>query len=119
MMNRIERQKQTKRYYHTQSTEFTLPDDFVYSRNKKYIVVQYVAAIVNQTLVGDLMVHSDIVEFNPHCDHFIMLANRRQTKYRKYECLNNTKKDYKIWFTDLYGHDIQPAAFVMSCLLIY
>lgn len=36
----------TKRYFHTQSTEFTLPLEFVSSRNKKYIVIQYVGAIV-------------------------------------------------------------------------
>ena len=113
------KQPMTKRYFHTQMKDFVLPDDFVFSRNKKYIVVQYVGAIVNQSLVGDLMVHSDIVEFNPYCDHFIMLANRRQTKYRKYECLNNTKKNYRVWFTDLYGNNIEPSAFVMSMLLIY
>ena len=108
-----------KRYFHTQTTEFTLPEDFIYSRNKKYIAVQYVGAILNKTIIGDLMVHSDIVEFDPYCDHFIMLANRRQTKYRKYEMLNRTKRDFKIWFTDLYGNEIKPDAFVLSCLLIY
>lgn len=109
----------TKRYYHTQTKDFILPDDFVYSRNKKYIVVQYVGAVVNKSIVGDLMVHSDIVEFDPYCDHFIMLANRRQTKYRKYECLNNTKKNYRVWFTDMYGKEIEPTTFIMSLLLIY
>lgn len=113
------KQNTTKRYYHTQSKDFILPDDFVYSRNKKYIVVQYCGAVVNQHIVGDLMVHSDIVEFMPFCDHFIMLANRRQTKYRKYECLNNTKKEYRLWFTDMKGNVIEPESFIFSCLLIY
>lgn len=109
----------TKTYFHTQSKEFTLPFEFVSSRNKKYIVVQYVGAIVKQFLVGDLMVHSDIVQRDGYCDDFIMLANKRQTKYRKYEYLGNSKRDFKIWFTDLYGNSIEPEAFVMSCLLIY
>ena len=109
----------TKRYFHTQSTEFTLPLEFVSSRNKKYIVIQYVGAIVKDFLVGDLMVHSDMVQLDAYCDSFIMLANKRQTKYRKYEFFSSNKRDYKIWFTDLYGNSIIPSAFIMSCLLIY
>lgn len=109
----------TKRYFHTQDKEFVLPSEFVTSKNKKYIVVQYVGAIVKDTLVGDLMVHSDIVQIDAYCDSFIMLANRRQTKYRKYEFFSSNKRDFKIWFTDLYGNSIEPSAFVMSCLLIF
>ena len=109
----------TKRYFHTQDKNFKLPSEFVGSRNKKYIVVQYVAAVVKDTIVGDLMVHSDIVQQDGYCDCFIMLANRRQTKYRKYEFLGTAQRDYRIWFTDLYGNSIEPEAFVMSCLLIY
>ena len=112
------KQPVTKRYFHTQDKEFTLPIEFVSSKNKKYIVVQYVGAIVKDTLVGDLMVHSDIVQQDGYCDCFIMLANRRQTKYRKYEFLGHNR-NHKIWFTDLYGNSIEPSAFVMSCLLIY
>ena len=108
----------TKRYYHTQDREFTLPIEFVSSKNKRYIVVQYVGAVFKDTIVGDLMVHSDIVQQDGYCDCFIMLANRRQTKYRKYEFLGH-QRNYKIWFTDLYGKEVVPDAFVMSCLLIY
>lgn len=109
---------QTKRYFHTQDTNFTLPLEFVSSRNKRYIVIQYVAAVVKDFIVGDLMVHSDIVQQDGYCDQFIMLANRRQTKYRKYEFLGHNR-NYRIWFTDLYGKEVIPEAFVMSCLLIY
>ena len=108
----------TKRYYHTQDKEFILPLEFVSSKNKKYIVVQYVGAIVKDTLIGDLMVHSDIVQQDGYCDCFIMLANRRQTKYRKYEFLGHNR-NHKIWFTDMYGNNIEPSTFIMSCLLIY
>ena len=108
-----------KQYFHTQSNEFTLPIEFISSTNERYIVVQYVAAVVNDFLVGDLMVHSDIVERNNYCDSFIMLANRRQTKYRKYKFLNRSKRTFRIWFTDLYNNPIEPSAFLLSCLLIY
>ncbi len=107
-----------KRYFHTQEQTFTLPNDFVYSTNKKWIVVQYCGVVVENAVVGDIMIHSDIVELDPYCDHFIMLANRRQTKYRKYQ-FNNYKREYKLWFTDMMGNEIKPQAFVFSCLLIY
>lgn len=97
----------TKRYYHTQDTNFTLPLEFVSSRNKKYIVVQYVAVVVRDFLVGDLMVHSDIVQQDGYCNCFIMLANKRQTKYRKYEFLGQNR-NHKIWLTDLYGKEVIP-----------
>ena len=58
------KQQTMKRYYHTQLKDFILPDDFVFSRNKKFIVVQYFGAVVNKSIVCDLMVHWDIVEFN-------------------------------------------------------
>ena len=54
LTNEIKKEQITKRYFHTQSKEFTLPFEFVSSRNKKYIVVQYVGAIVKDTIVGDL-----------------------------------------------------------------
>lgn len=71
----------------------------MFSQNKKYIGV-----IVNKSIVGNMMVHSDIVEFGSDYDHFIMHANRRQTKDHKYEYLNNTKKNYGVYFTDLYNN---------------
>ncbi len=107
-----------KRYFHTQDKEFTLPNDFMTSPNKRYIVVQHCAAIVEDVLVGDLMVHCNFIEYDDYCDSFIMLANKIQTKYRKYE-FTSYKNKYKIWFTDLKGNIIEPEAFVLSCLLIY
>ena len=92
-------------FTHTQEQTFTLPNDFVYSTNKKWIVVQYCGVVVENAVVGDIMIHSDIVELDPYCDHFIMLANRRQTKYRKYQ-FNNYKREYKLWFTINYGLQI-------------
>lgn len=108
----------TKRYFHTQDKEFKLPLEFVSSKNKKFIVVQYIAAVVKDFIVGDLMVHSSIVQQDCYCDSFIMMANKRQTKYRKYQYLGQ-ERNHKIWFTDLYGNVIEPEAFILSCLLIY
>ena len=77
-------QQQTKTYFHTQDKEFDLPLEFVTSKNDKYIVVQYVSAVYKDFLVGDLCFHSDIVQRNAYCDSFVMMANKQQTKYRKY-----------------------------------
>ena len=48
-----------KRYFHTQEQTFTLPLDFVYSTNKKWIVVQYCGVVVENAVVGDIMIHSE------------------------------------------------------------
>ena len=111
--------KVTKTYFHTQTKVFELPYDFMASKNKKYIVVQYVAATYKDFIVGDIMFHCDIVQRDGYCDNFIMLANKRQTKYRKYCFMNTSKRLYRCWFTDLHGNVVEPDAFVMSCLLIY
>lgn len=114
----LAKQPQTKRYFHTQSKEFELPLEFVMSKNPKYIVVQYISAVYKDFLVGDLCFHSDIVQQDGWCDCFIMMANKIQTKYRKYKFLGNQRR-YKCWFKDLKGNAIEPEAFMLSMLLIY
>lgn len=116
--NRLEHMRVTKTYFHTQNKVFDLPFDFMASKNDRFIVVQYVAATYKGFVVGDVMFHSDIVQRDPYCDHFIMLANRRQTRYRKYRFTGN-QRTFRCWFTDLKGNEVEPDAFVMSCLLVY
>ena len=111
-------QRQIKTYFHTQDKEFELPLEFITSKNDKYIVVQYVSAVYKDFLVGDLCFHSDIVQRNSYCDSFVMMANKQQTKYRKYKFIGNQRK-YRAWFTDLLGNPIEPEAFMISFLLIY
>ena len=111
--------KITKTYFHFNTTEFELPYEFIASKNKKYIVVQYVACTYKEYVVGDVMFHSDIVQRDEYLNGFIMMANKRQTRYRKYEFPTTTKRNYKVWFTDLKGNVIEPDAFVVSCLLIF
>ena len=110
--------KVTKTYFHFNTKEFDLPYDFMASKNERYIVVQYVAATYKNYLTGDIMFHSDIVQRDGYLDDFIMLANKRQTKYRKYRFTGN-QRHFKVWFTSLNGNEIEPEAFVVSCLLIY
>ena len=111
--------KVTKTYFHFNTKEFDLPYDFMASKNERYIVVQYVAATYKNYLTGDIMFHSDIVQRDGYLDDFIMLANKRQTKYRKFSFMNTSKRTYRCWFTDIAGNEIEPEAFVVSCLLIY
>lgn len=109
----------TKRYFHTQDTEFTLPPEFISSRNKRYFIFRYCAAEVYGVLIGNYRLHCDIVEKDPYCDHFVMLTNHTQTDYAKYEFTNPYKKTFKIWFTDLHNNVVKPDIFQLSCLLIY
>ena len=115
----IAKNKPTKTYYHFNTKQFELPFDFMASKNEKYIVVQYVACVYKGYLTGDIMFHSDIVQRDGYLDDFIMLANRKQTKYRKYQFMNTSKRTYRCWFTDIAGKEIEPEAFVVSMLLIY
>ena len=110
--------KPTKTYFHFNTKDFDLPFDFMASKNERFIVVQYVACTYKDYVVGDIMFHSDIVQRDGYLDQFIMLANRRQTKYRKFAFTGN-QRHFKVWFTSLKGEPIEPEAFVVSCLLIY
>ena len=112
------RNQPTKTYFHINTKQFDLPFDFIASKNEKYIVVQYVACVYKDYVVGDVMFHSDIVQRDGYLDDFIMLANRRQTKFRKYKFTGNQRR-FRLWFTDLSGNEVEPDAFILSCLLIY
>ena len=103
---------------HVNTSEFELPIDFISSKNDKYIVVQYCAATYKDYLTGDLCLHSNLVQRDDYLNGFIMLCNKRQTKYRKYKYLG-TQRRLRIWFTDISGNEIEPDAFILSMLLIY
>ena len=108
----------TKTYFHVNTKEFDLPYDFISSKNDKYIVVQYVSATYKDYLCGDVCLHSNLVQRDDYLNGFIMLANKRQTKYRKYKYIGTNRK-IRVWFTDLSGNEIEPEAFILSMLLIY
>ena len=110
--------KVTKTYFHVNQNEFDLPLDFVSSKNDKYIVVQYCACTYKQYLIGDVCLHSNLVQRDDYLDSFIMLANKRQTRYRKYKYIGSQRK-LRVWFSDIAGNEIVPDAFILSMLLIY
>ena len=116
--NRLEHTNITKTYFHVNQKVFDLPFDFMASKNEKFIVVQYVAVTYKNFVVGDVCLHSDIVQRDNYCDGFIMLANKRQTKFRKYKFTGNQRR-FRLWFTDLSGNEVEPDAFILSMLLIY
>ena len=117
-MSTKEQKHITKTYFHVNQKVFDLPFDFMASKNEKYIVIQYVACTYKNFVVGDVCLHSDIVQRDDYLDHFIMLANKRQTKFRKYKFTGNQRR-FRLWFTSLGGEEIEPDAFILSCLLIY
>jgi hypothetical protein len=99
--------------------EIKIPEFFTNSaRLEKYIVVRGCKALVGDGLVGDLKVHSTLVQKNPFDDYFICFANELMVKSKKY-FWNSGNKTIKIWFTDMKNQIVQVTDFSLDLLLVY
>jgi hypothetical protein len=99
--------------------EIKLPEYFTSSiRLEKYIVVRNCKALFNKELVGDLKVHSTIVQKNPYDDYFVCFANELMVKSKKY-FWNSGSKYIRIWFTDMKNQPITVNDFLLDLLLVY
>jgi hypothetical protein len=114
-----------KTYFPIASTEFAntvdipLPPYFCNSKSEqKYIVVRNCKAIVQDALVNDVKLHSDIVRECPYDDHFICFTNELMVKPKKYKW-NNTSRTIRIWFTDMKNAPITVTEYLIDILLIY
>ena len=104
----------------TKTFTFHFPPEFIASRNQKWIIIEECKATFKEQLVGDVLMHADFI----HRDHFLDYAccfiNEQANKdTAKYECDSLTTKQFKLWFTDLYGELVDLDAFVFRALLIY
>ena len=120
----------TKTYFVTKDFENRFPPDFIASQNEKYIVVQQVKVLYKNMLIGDVELHSDFIQRDAYCDHFVMFANEQpQSKYRKYKFIGKTST-FRVWFTDIEGNMIAPVknehgepdkdfVFVLQMMFIY
>ena len=115
-----EKEDQTvKTYYITDTYDNKLPIEFVYSKNPKYIVFQYCRATCNGYLDGETEVHASFIQRDNYCDSLVWYANVvPPDDNRKYEFIG-TKRDFKIWFTDVEGNEIKPDNFKLFLKLIY
>ena len=109
-----------KTYFHTNTEVSKFPIDFLGSKNEKIIQVKWCRALYNGKLVGDILVHADFVQRDPYLDHFICFTNTSDSqKYiAKYNYVG-TKPEFRVWFTDMSGNNINVDSFVLSLLLCY
>lgn len=115
-----EEQKFYKTYFHINEMESKFPIDFAQSKKDKYIQVKWCKAIYEGELVGDIMVHASFVQRDGYLDNFICFTNTGESqKYiAKYQYVG-TNQNFKIWFTDMKGNNVNVDSFVLSLLLIY
>ena len=115
-----------KTYFVTKDFENRFPPDFIASRNMKYIVVQQVKVLYKDMIIGDVEMHSDFIQRDAYCDHFVMFANEQpQSKYRKYQYIGRTPT-FNVWFTDIDGKVLaskdkpsEDFKFVLQMMFIY
>lgn len=98
--------------------EFKFPRQFITSTNLKYIHVIHCRCLFSNSMVGDIMLHSNFFERNNYLDSFVCFTNTILTKYKKYE-VSHPKDSFKIWFTDLNGNLIDVQQFVLELMLEY
>jgi hypothetical protein len=98
--------------------EIQLPHYFNNSHSVKYIVVRNCKIVMNDALVNDIKLHSDIVRENPYDDHFICFTNELMVKPKKYKW-NNTSSTIKIWFTTFDNKPVKVDHYLIDILLIY
>ena len=114
---------------------FRLPEQFIQSTNRKWIVVQHVlesytarqnngVPLANGQLkmTNDVILHSSFVKRDPYVDHAVMLCNEVRTKYKKYEYTSHDPY-FEIWFTsfadDQFRFYYGDTKFFIELMLIY
>ena len=109
----------TKTYLWTNTSQTDFPPEFVGSRNQRYIVIEQCKAIYNDTLIGDIIMHADFIERDHYCDYAACFVNEQPNRdTAKYE-YNGTKKQFKVWFTDMDLNEVTVDQFMLRLLLIY
>jgi hypothetical protein len=104
----------------TKTFTFQFPPEFIASRNQKWIIIEECKATFKEQLVGDVLMHADFIHRDHFLDYACCFVNEQANKdTAKYECDSLTTKQFKLWFTDLYGELVDLDAFVFRALLIY
>ena len=60
-----------KTYFKSDTYDNTLPIEFIYSKNQKYIVFQYCRATCNGYLDGETKVHTSFIQRDKYCDSLV------------------------------------------------
>jgi hypothetical protein len=99
-------------------SETQLPNWFINSTNPKQIVVRNCKVVMDDALVNDIKMHSNIVKFAAYDDSFICFTNELMVKPKKYRW-DSLEKTIKIWFTNMANQPVAVTAFHVDILLIY
>ena len=105
---------------------FRFPEQFITSKNKKWIEVHHVKISWNdgnnQRMTNDCVLHADFVKRDAYLDHTVMVCNETRTKYKKYE-YTSADQYFSIWFTSFanpnYKFDYSTTRFIIELMLIY
>jgi hypothetical protein len=109
----------TKTYFWTNMMENYFPPDFVASRKQRFIIVEQCKAKYNNTLIGDIIMHSDFIERDHYLDYSCCFVNEQPNKdTAKYNYLGY-KPNFNIWFTDMKMNIVNVDDFCLRLLLIY
>lgn len=100
--------------------ECNLPSEFAAAIGEKWFVVRYCFATFDKYLIGDVVLHSDLIKRDSYLDHAISVINvlNNGAKPDKYFYPEGSPKRFKIWFTDLNNKKVIPDAFQVKMLLI-
>lgn len=101
---------------------FRFPEEFINSKNPRWIEVHHVKAIYNGNETKDLILHSDIIKRDAYLDRSVMVCNETRTKYKKY-AFQTHDRTFTIWFTSFAQPDtaVDPnlLTFMAEIMLIY
>ena len=110
--------KPIKTYFYTSTEETKLPDDFLVSKNVKYIHVLHCRCVYNEGLAGDIELHASFIQRHDYRDSFVCYTNTILTKYKKYEVVR-PRPTFKVWFTNMNGEKVDVQNFNLELMLEY
>ena len=110
--------KPIKTYFYTSTEETKLPDEFLVSKNVKFIHVLHCRCVYNEGLAGDIELHASFIQRHDFRDSFVCYTNTILTKYKKYEVVR-PKPTFKVWFTNMNGEKVDVQNFNLELMLEY
>lgn len=112
----------TKNNVTTPLYTFRFPEEFINSKNPRWVEVHHVKAIYDGNETKDIILHSDIIKRDPYLDRSVMVCNETRTKYKKY-AFQTHDRTFTLWFTS-FAHPDTPLdstklTFMAELMLIY
>lgn len=106
---------------------FRFPEQFITSKNRKWIEVHHVRIswqnnIGGQEMTNDCVLHADFIKRDAYLDHTVMICNETRTKYKKYE-YTSADQYFSIWFSSFansrFNFAYGTTKFLIELMLIY